>query len=140
MHRDRLGIDRVALAQSAAYGPVGAGNLDDLVAACGEESCQSGAAGAGTFDTESNNVSHADSPAFKARVAGGVDSKPALTQAGPEPVDGDGNVCALVSIDPHHYPGAVELCDLGLSCLLVLRVGWHPPVPARPGTGLRPGL
>lgn len=34
-----------------------------------------------------------------------------FTQAGPEPVDGDGNMFVPVGIDSYDYPGAVEMCD-----------------------------
>ena len=57
-------------------------------------------------------------------MADGSGPKSMFTQAGAEPVDCHGHVLALVSIDPHHYPGGVETCDGGHSCLLVLRVGW----------------
>ncbi len=44
---------------------------------------------------------------------------PKLTQVGAEAIDGNGDVLILVSIDSHHYPGGIEMCDLGHSCLLV---------------------
>ena len=46
-----------------------------------------------------------------------------LAEAGAEPVDCHGNVFVLVGVDSYDYPGAIEVCDGGHSCLLVLRVG-----------------
>ena len=66
--------------------------------------------------------------------------KPVLAQAGAEAVDCHGYVLVPMGVDPHDYPGGIEMCDGGHSCLLVLRVGWHPPVPTKSGTGLRRGL
>ena len=53
---------------------------------------------------------------------------PVLTQAGAESVDGNGNVLILVCVDSHHYPGGVEMCDVGHSCLFVHGRGWRPLV------------
>jgi hypothetical protein len=118
-----LCVDWVALAQSAASGPVRTDDLDDCAAVTGEEPGETCAVGPGPFDTEGRDMSQPGSPLVKVRVAGPCGWQPVFTEAHAEPVNGHGHMLVLVCVDSYYHPNGIDLYDVVHSCLLVSRAG-----------------